>query len=301
MKHRHSPPRLNHSLLAAALCSLVFGYSAQAAAAPPSRDACVQSHGKSQELRLDGKLLETRTELRICAESSCPEMVRSDCTAWLVETERQIPSFVVVIETDQGDLTTARAFVDGERLPSTNDDTAYERNPGIHRLRFELDGYPAIEDTVILRQDEKRSVVRARFQREAPQAAEASGAASAVKPGAPAITGPRPIPLTTYVFGGAALAAGGLAGYFGFKATSDYSDRKDSCAPNCPDSDVSTIKRNALIADVAGGAALISAGLATYFYVTRPARPDHSALGQARNFDILINSNRIHLGLHGAF
>lgn len=300
MQDRPSPPRLNHFPLAVALCFFAFAYSVDAVAAPPTRDACVQSHGKSQELRLDGKLLETRAELRVCAEPSCPEMVRSDCTAWLVETERQIPSFVVVIETDEGDLTTARAFVDGERLTSTNDDTAYERNPGLHRLRFELEGYPAIEDSVILRQDEKRSVVRARFQR-TPKADEASNVMSGAKADAPALTGPRPIPLTTYIFGGAAIAAGGLAGYFGIKATTDYSDRKDSCAPNCAESDVSTIKRNAMIADIAGGTALLSAGLATYFYVTRPVRPEQSTLGQARNFDIFLNRNRIHVGLHGAF
>ncbi|MDP8999834.1 MAG: hypothetical protein M3O46_06960, partial [Myxococcota bacterium] len=75
------------------------------------------------------------------------------------------------------------------------------------------------------------------------------------------------IPLATWVFGGIAVAAFGTEAYFGLSGLSDRSNAMHRCAPNCAPSERDSIQTKFIIADVALGAGIVSAGLATYFFL----------------------------------
>ena len=76
--------------------------SASAQAAAPTKTECSQSHASSQELRLDGKLLEARKQLRTCSDPACPSALQTDCAGWLVDVEQAIPSVDFLFDTAAG-------------------------------------------------------------------------------------------------------------------------------------------------------------------------------------------------------
>jgi len=89
--------------------------------------------------------------------------------------------------------------------------------------------------------------------------------------------GERPIPVLTYVFGGLTIAAAGTSAVLAAGAFGDRSDAQEECAPNCDEERVNSIQNRFVLADVAAGVAIASAGLAVYFYVSRPEVPKESA------------------------
>jgi hypothetical protein len=82
----------------------------------------------------------------------------------------------------------------------------------------------------------------------------------------------RPTPFIVYpLLGVGALGAIGF-GTFAFLGSSKENDLKDTCSPDCTDSDKKPMKLNYLLADVSmgvGAASLIAAGV---FYFTRPEK-----------------------------
>ena len=271
---------------------------------PPTREACFASHGRSQELRIDGKLLEARTELRVCSDAACPGMLRSDCTSWLAEVEQQVPSVTLSAVVEGSEAADVRVGVDGRVLTQTLDGSAYELNPGAHTFRFEVPGYPPREEVVVLRQYEKRRVVRAEFRKAAevvtPPPAPSLPPGSA-GPAAP--TGPRkrPVPVAAWMLGGVALGAAAASVYLGVDALSEHSDKEDSCSPNCADSDVRKLKSQLLLADIAGGAAVVSAGIAVYLYLTRPEVIEQRPMGFSNRVRISAAPGGAALLVNGAF
>ncbi len=273
---------------------------------PPTREQCLASHGKSQESRLEGELIEARAHLKVCANPACPNVLQNECAAWLASVQQAIPSVIVLAESDAGDAVNVRVVVDGKVLTEKLDGTAFELDPGAHRFEFELAGYPRQEQTIVIRQEEKRRAIRVVFAKERqPEETQVGPGEPATSP-APVPRGPgtRPIPVTTYVFGGVAAAGAVAATIFGISGLSDYGDKKDNCAPACSDDDVDGVKSKLLIADISGGVAIVSAGLATYFYLTRPVvyeEPDESQAASGSSFSVLVGSNGVSVGLSGAF
>lgn len=266
---------------------------AQAPAEPeaPGRSACVTSHVRSQELRLDSKLLQARDELRVCANAACPSPLRAECASWLAEVEQQIPSVVVSATVDGQAPAAVAVAVDGKPLTERLDDTVYELNPGAHTFRFEVEGQPAHEEVVVLRQYEKRRLVRAQFSTavERPEPAPGPQPVGGVQP-APLPEGvrTRPIPAAAWMFGGIAVGAAAAGIYLGVDGLQTHSDKEDSCSPTCSDSDVRKLKSQLLLADIAGGVAVLSAGIAVYMYLTRPEVVERPPSGWA---------NRIRVGV----
>jgi hypothetical protein len=273
---------------------------------PPTREQCLASHAKSQESRLEGELIEARAHLRVCANPACPNVIQNECAAWLASVQQAIPSLIILAENESGDVLDVRVIVDGKVLTERLDGTAFELDPGAHRFEFELAGYPKQEQTIVVRQDEKRRAIRVVFAKEAkPEPAETGGAPAAPAP-EPEPVGPssRPIPAATYIFGGVAVGAAIAATYLGVTGLSDYSDKKDECAPVCSDSDVDSVKTKLLFADITGGVAIVSAGLATYFFLTRPRVYEAAPKVEPESggsFSVVVGSNGAAVGYSGAF
>ena len=136
--------------------------AALAVAASVPRDAhaatpqeCVQSAERSQDLRAEGKLVEARTEAMKCADNSCPQAVRADCTQWLEDWSRALPTVTFRVKAGGTSLTDVVVELDGKRLTDKLGGTAYPMDPGTHKLTVRAPGYDPHESTFLVNEGEK--------------------------------------------------------------------------------------------------------------------------------------------------
>jgi hypothetical protein len=294
---------LTTAVLVSALPSLARGQAAPASE-PPSKQACFESHAASQELRLEGSLIEARNKLKVCSDASCPAMLRTDCASWFADVEQAIPSVIFNVERDGNDVSEAKVSVDGISLTEKLDGTAFEFNPGAHRFKFEIPEFPATEQTVVLRQAEKRRAVRVEFrtpQPISPSSPTGPGPGTQPTPVHPAVDGPRPIPVLTYIFGGIALAAAGAGAYLGLDAMSQQKDREESCSPVCPTEVVDELKTQLLLADILGGVAVASGTLSAIVFFTRPVVPDERPANGSNSLRRASTPPRLGIAVTGTF
>src|SRR5207237_6489706 len=54
------------------------------------KTSCVDSHASAQKSMKAGRLRESKDHLLICADSSCPSLVRQDCEKWLSNLDRHL-------------------------------------------------------------------------------------------------------------------------------------------------------------------------------------------------------------------
>ena len=235
-----------------------------------SRDACLAGHEQSQELKLSGKLIESKKALLSCAEERCPSIVRADCLRWLDDVQSAIPTIVVVAESDRGDEVDVRVTIDSQLVSSQLDGKAVELNPGSHTITFEHPGSKPQEMRLILGQGEKNRIIRLDFRTQ-PARAPTPPPILPVPLLPPPSKEIRPVPTLTYVFGATAALAVASATYFGVRALVARHDANDSCAPLCSGAIVDDVKRKALYSDLSAGIAVLSAATALALYATRPA------------------------------
>jgi hypothetical protein len=122
---------------------------------------CVAANETGQDLRRSGKLHEAQASLAACLAASCPGAVREDCAQRLAEIEQAVPTVVLVAVDGAGkDLSAVHVALDGQPWLDALDGKASIVNPGEHRFRFEADGLPANEATVVVAEGEKNRTVR---------------------------------------------------------------------------------------------------------------------------------------------
>jgi len=259
--------------------------SAPAQAADVSKEQCRAAYVEGQQLRQQGKLTLARDELVICAQDACPKVVRTDCATWLAEVEASIPSVVISAKgIDGADSIDVRVLADGELVRERLDGRQIPLDPGPRVLRFELDGAPAIERRVVLREGDKGRLLDVSFERPAPP------------PVRPKQEKPRPVreerivpwPLVG-VAGGLALAGVAVFVGLGVSAKNDYQELDERCGPHatvaaargsCAPEDVDDVHMKFVLADVSLGVSLgffaVGAGL-TIFNLTSQT-PDTTGL-----------------------
>jgi hypothetical protein len=266
--------------------------SAQESGAP-TRQECVSLHEKGQELRKQSKLLQTRKILRTCSNESCPGLIREDCTSWLEELERAMPSIAFEIVLDGKDIAEAK-ITEGDRVLTENiGGTSYEMDPGVHKFKAEIAGHDPIETAVVVREGEKNRVIRIDFT-------PPPVFGGPLVPPPP--TGPRPVPAATWVFGSLALVAAGTGGVLGGLALSKKSDLdKLGCKPFCTDSQLSSTKTMALAADATFAGAVVLAGVSMVFYLTRPVVPIKEKKEIGLEPSAFIGPGYQGIGLRGSF
>lgn len=254
-------------LLRRALAASAILFTAtHARAAETTTNACLTASEEAQALRDEGKLLDARARLIACGRGECPAIVRTDCARWLEELSPRIPAFVVRARDASGaDLVDVRTIVDGVPRASSSDGRAIEVDPGVHKVRFERPG-SAIEQTVVARERERDRIVDVVF--------DARPSAAAPRPvETPATSAPdRPIPVLSFVLAGVAVAGGASFAYFASAAKNDVDDMRATCAPSCPESDVSRARTELTVANVSLVVGVLALGGAVALYLTRPTR-----------------------------
>jgi hypothetical protein len=223
------------------------------AAEPPTQARCTEAYVSGQHLMRGGHLLDALSELLVCARDPCSATYRPECVAWLADVQRSLPSVVVGAHGSRGqELRSVHVRVDGRPYLDELDGTAKDIDPGDHVFRLEASGETPIEDHVIVRQGEKSRVLAFQFpttgsppQRPEPHA------------------GPNRLP--AWVLGGVGVVALGAFAYFGLNGLSLWND----CHQGCTQSHDDRGNLDWIAADVSLGVAVVSLGLATYFFVRK--------------------------------
>ncbi len=223
-------------------------------------NACIRSYEQTQTLRRAGKLHEARAEAAKCASDTCPAVLAKDCTKWLSEIDQSIPTVVFDVRSATGEeLTNVRVTAEGNVVAETLDGKSITLDIGPHSFRFESTdgkGLPAEHKTVIHEGDKNRKI------------SVTLAAPQAVRP-TPEVKAERPVPLTTWVFGGVALASLGVGTVFALDGSSKEGDL-ERCRPSCPGGAVNDASTSFAVADILLTAGVVSAVAAAVIYFTRP-------------------------------
>lgn len=230
-------------------------------------DACLASHTEGQELRLQGKLLESREQLMQCSATGCPSQVIRDCLGWLEQIQVQIPSVGFRVMADGASRADVTVIIDGKVVLEQLSGKSIDLNPGPHQLRVVLPPFEPYEKDIVVSEGDKFRMIEVAFNTPASELP------------VPQSTGPaevqmhRPIPMTAWVFAGIGAAAAINGTAWGLSAQTLKGELEAACSPNCLPNSVAIVKQRALIADISFGVSALSLVTATAFYFLRPEKP----------------------------
>ncbi len=244
-----------------AVLGVLLSWGGQARAQPDKR-ACLATYVEAQSKRQEGQLLAARAAAVTCGSDACPNVLRNDCVAWLRELDASIPTVVFSVSTADGrDVVDARITIDGRAVGAQTRGEAIAMDPGEHVVACEADGYTRAEVHLVAGQGAKNRSVSFRI-------APIAGSTLEAHPGAS-----RPIRPLTYVLGALGVVGLGVWGVMGSSALwgTPSVETLDRCKPNCDPGDRSAVHTKLVVADIAGGTALLALGAAVVLYATRPA------------------------------
>lgn len=237
-------------------------------------------HG--QELRDGGRLREAREQLEICAQAGCPAVIVRECVPWLRELDAMLPSVVVAVRDAAGhDVMDARLWLDDRLVAERIDGTARVVDPGVRLLRVEYRG-ESIEQKVVVRQGEKNRLITIALPSRPLELPPSSGAAPSASSGPASGRGGGGTPVGVWVGLGVGALALGVFAHQGLSARSDLETLRTTCSPRCSDEAVAPARREALVADVALGTAVVALGIAAYLWLSPRAGASSARRGTTR-------------------
>lgn len=247
----------------------------QQARAADAKAQCIAAYEQGQKLKQESKLSEARKQLLVCIRDVCPDALSHECEQWLKEVDGAMPSVVFAAKGPKGtDVTDVRVTVDGKVVTEKLDGKAIPMDPGDHTFKFEYGDAPPIEQSVLVREGEKLRAINVNF----------GGGGSDPGPGTPK---PEPgavhsTPAMAYVLGGLGIVALGSFTYFGLTGKSKADDLQ-SCKPYCDKSEVDATRTKLIVADVSLGVGLVSLGIATYLFLSKPDAAPTTSTGLQLN------------------
>ncbi len=260
---------LPRATTAAVLLALSTAASTSVSAASTDAEAakarCGGAYEAAQEARAKRAWLDARKELLVCAQDECPAFVRKDCSSWLEEVTRSIPTFVLVVKTTDGqDVMDYEVRLDGEQL-RTDAGAAIEGDPGEHQLTISAAGHQPFELKLMLREGEQHRQVEVTLK---PRGSSAAVASVTDEDSVSLDPKTSSAPILGYVLGGVGVVGLGAFGYFALTGRQQRSDLESDCKPNCPQADVDAVDQKFLFADISLGVGLVSLGVAAYLILT---------------------------------
>lgn len=241
--------------------------TATAPAMALDKAACVASSDLGQKLRDRAKLKAARAEFLKCADTSCPDAVRSACAGWIDEVDAAMPSVILGASTPRTscanarDLVDVRVTLDGAPLADRLDGRALSVEPGEHSFRFESGGASA-EEKVLVKQGEKSRPVAVTLELPTTPCPGEAGEHDAP----PDTRTNRGAPAAAWITGGLAVAALGTFGGFALAGHLEYEDYASSCGHRCTQDQADSVNTKFIVADVALGVGIASAVIATVLF-----------------------------------
>jgi hypothetical protein len=292
------------AVAALALTPLLFSATALAV----TKDQCVDADTEGQSLRRHGKLSAARERLRVCADATCPGLVRDDCTQRIDEIERAQPTIVFAAHDEAGrDLAAVAVTMDGQPFADRLDGAALPADPGQHDFVFSSEGQPPVTRTIVLREGEKgrREVVV--IARPASVAASTSSSAAPPPPPAPSSGAQTTIGL---VAGAAGIVAIGVGAVFGVMASSSWSSSQSECASpsDCSnhaqavsDHDAASTEATVSTVGFALGGALLAGGLVLWLTAPKDTSPEASSEARSIRVAPTVGRRGAGVALGGSF
>lgn len=251
-------------------------------AEPPDKAVCVSDYERSQELRAAGKLREAEGSLVRCADPACPRFIQNDCTQWLVEVQRDMPTVVLAVKDARGaEAMHVKVSVDGEVLATELDGRALAVDPGKHTFRFEIEGSEPIERQYLIRQAQKARVIEVSFAPEGGNLPEESP--YKVVPPLPLREEPPPPVeqnpnewLRPYSYAAAGVGVLGVMGFvaLGVSGKSSENELRRTCVDRCNPDDVDSIRTRYVLADVSLGLGVAGLGTGVVLYLLSRPKTD---------------------------
>jgi hypothetical protein len=249
--------------------------TAAPAVAAPTKEECVEAHGRGQDLREEGRLTKARQVFLTCSQQSCPALIQADCARFAEELGRLVPSVTFVArDAHAADLPNTSVFLDEQLVASRLDEgKSYDVDPGKHSVRFVHDG-KEVSMRVVISQGEKGRNVIATFADAS--AAEPTGTGtrppSGSEPPAPPPEPSRPVfPLVVAGAGGLTAAVGVVLIAVGLgKVPSACNNSTKECAAPPGDKAFDDAHSGVSLANTGvvlgvAGAAIAATGLVWYF------------------------------------
>jgi hypothetical protein len=261
---------------AAILAPCLLLLASNAAAAPPTKDECVEAHGRTQDMREKGRLSDAKRYAIVCAQSACPALVQADCARFTDELTRTVPSLVFAARDGRGvDLTDTQVYLDGVLVESRIEGTPQDVDPGKHTVRFVHAGKEVTQAVVVSPGERDRPIV-ATFGE--PQATAGAGGGPA--PDAESSKPSRPIfPL---IIAGVGVIAAGVGGFLFFnglaKVPDNCSRSNHTCAAPPGDSSFDTASSAMSQSNVGLGVGIaglvVAAGGIVWYLTSSPTEPE---------------------------
>jgi hypothetical protein len=227
------------------------------------KDACAASYEQGQTLRRAGNLSWAAAQLDICRRT-CPDQLAKDCERWAAELDREIPSVVVSAVDQHGRRVDGVALsVDGADVAFPRSGRALKLEAGSHRFVLVKDA-DRVERVLSLKPREQNVPLKVVFRR-----AEPAPIARASSP-----------PAAVWILGGIGVAGLATGAILGVKGHMDRSDLRDSCAPECDQSQVDSIQREWIVGGIAAGVGAAALGVAIGIALTDERNPKQGVVGQ---------------------
>jgi hypothetical protein len=279
-----APPRTRakHRAAAALVVALAaVAFAGTAEAAPPTKDECVEAHSRGQDAREKGQLADSKRLFLLCAQSSCPALIQSDCAKFGDELSRTVPSVSFVARDSRGsDLVDTQVYVDGVLAQSRLDEgKAHDLDPGKHTIRFVHAGKDVTQSVIISAGERGRTIVALFGENGGTVSSSSSSSSAPTEPSKPS----RPVaPLVVAGLGGAAMIVGAVLLVSGLGAVpSNCSRSSHECAappgdPSFDDAKSAMGRANLGLGIGIGGAVVAATGLIWYF-ASSPSEPEKGA------------------------
>jgi hypothetical protein len=280
-----SRPCLAISLTASLAISIAL--SPDSARADVTKAQCIDANVRGQDLRRDGKLSAAREAFRLCADASCPALVRDDCTKRLDDVEKAQPTIIFEARDGAGnDLSAVKVTVDGLPVAERLAGSPLPIDPGEHAFTFEAAGQPTLHKKLVIRESEKDRRERITLgvtDTGLPQAAAPPAIQPPVATPSPRTSsGRRTQKLLGIVAAGVGVAGLGVGGVFGLIAISRKNDAQSACpGSQCANQDGSNKWSNAASAGTISTIGFIVGGVgiagAAMLWLSAPSSSGASA------------------------
>jgi hypothetical protein len=276
------------------LCTTIFTATIALAedlalAADPTTADCLSANEASLKLGNEHKLRSERSQLLVCAASTCPADIRKECLSRVDEVNAQIPTIVFSAKDAGGaDLGAVKVTMDNEFLAERLEGTALSVDPGERTFTFETAGQSPVTKKLFIMQGQKDRREFVVFATPQTATGPTMATASTGSPGSEARLesggGMGTQKVLALVAGGVGIVGLGIGTAFGLTAMSQKNSAQSACPNACATQDGvnkwSSAGASARIADIGllvGGLGLL--GGAVLWFTAPSVSPPGATLG----------------------
>lgn len=250
------------------------------ALADDDRAVCFDSVEKGQSLRKAHKLVEARDQFRLCAAATCPATMQGDCSNWLNEIEKSIPTVVLSAKDALGnDVFEVSVSMDDKPLVGKLEGTAIAVDPGAHNFRFQWADGTSRERQVLVSEGQKDVVVAVSLAPPGGVPITTPPAQSVTPSVSPSSPGGTPWPTIGWIVGGVGVVGLALGGIFAGitisdKNAADCNSATRLCSNYASMNSAMSAAPVSGVGFIGGGALVVTgAALLLFTHATKEARP----------------------------